>query len=316
MAAQYEKLVDDFAFMVSRYQRRGTDEDFSQLPVSLDRTMDMQKCFSVSEVLRARETKRSKAELEQFLSAASEADKQAWAAAARDYLGELERAYTGEGLPSVLQYGDQQALLAYSSEQLAQALENQYGIETDPCDIQVTVRRPNPAPGLYFPGARPNPQSGQPHYSTETKSLAALALENVDYLDEVFVAKSQLSLYGEPYTALTTQQVKDLVRDVDIGGSYIEFLNKRLLTSAEAKQLKQSFVDVMCKQLRVDGIEAKIAKDFTSDSYARVKACLTTPPRLRSGPRWGYQVSVSALYIRDIHVRGVLAVTCANPKTM
>ena len=315
VAAQYEKLVDDFAFMVSRYQRRGTDEDFSQLPVSLDRTMDMQKCFGVSEVLRARETKRSKAELEQFLSAASEADKQAWAAAARDYLGELERAYTGEGLPSVLQYGDQQTLLAYSSEQLAQALENQYGIETDPCDIQVTVRRPNPAPGLYFPGARPNPQSGQPHYSTDTKSLAALALENVDYLDEVFVAKSKLSLYGEPYTALTTQQVKDLVRDVDIGGSYIEFLNKRLLTSAEARQLKQSFVDVMCKQLRVDGIEAKIAKDFTSDSYARVKSVLDHPTqtaeRAKAG---GYEVSVSALYIRDIHVRGVLAVTCANPK--
>ncbi|UOB25345.1 hypothetical protein MRY17_06500 [Pseudomonas orientalis] len=319
VAAQYEKLVDDFAFMVSRYQRRGTDEDFSQLPVSLDRTTDMQKCFGVSEVLRARETKRSKVELEQFLSAASEADKQTWAIAARDYLGELERAYTGEGLPSVLQYGDQQALLAYSNKQLAQALEDQYGIDTDPSDIKVTVRRPNPAPGLYFPGARPNPQTGQSHYSIVTKSLAELALENVDYLDKVFVAKSRLSLYGEPYTALTTQQVKDLVREVDIGASYTEFLSKRLLTSPEAKQLKQSFANIMLKQLRVDIIEAKIAQDILTDSshrgYALVNSALDQPTDTDERAKVdGYEVTVSALYITGAHVRGVLAFTSKVPK--
>ncbi|MEG8235048.1 dermonecrotic toxin domain-containing protein [Pseudomonas orientalis] len=319
VASQYEKLIEDLAFEVSRYQQRGVDEDFSQLPASLNLATDMQRLFGVSDVLLARETKRSKAELDQFLSTAAEADKQAWATAVRDYLSELQRTDTGEGAPSVLQFGDHKALLAYSNEQLAKALEDQYGINTDPSDIKVTIRRPNPAPGIYFPGARPNPQTGQSHYAIETKSLAELALVNVDYLDEVFVAKSRLSLYGEPYTELTTQQVKDLVRDVDIGGSYIEFLNTRLLTSSEARRLKQDFVNVMHKQLRVDAIEAKIAKDYLAHpqdlSYLLVKSVLDQPTD--NGQRAkveGYKVVVAALYVRDILVRGVLAFISKKPK--
>lgn len=319
VASQYEKLIEDFAFEVSRYQQRGVDDDFSQLPASLNLATDMQRLFGVSDVLLARETKRSKAELDQFLSTASETDKQAWATAVRDYLNELQRTDTGEGAPSVLQFGDHKALLAYSNEQLAQALEEQYGINTDPSDIKVTIRRPNPAPGIYFPGARPNPQDGQSHYSIQTKSLAELALVNVDYFDEVFVAKSRLSLYGEPYTELTTQQVKDLVRDVDIGGSYIEFLKTRLLTSSEARTLKQDFVNVMHKQLRVDAIEAKIAKDYLAHpqdlSYLLVKSVLDQPTD--NGQRAkveGYNVVVAALYVRDILVRGVLAFISKKPK--
>ncbi|MBJ2217279.1 dermonecrotic toxin domain-containing protein [Pseudomonas sp. MF7453] len=319
VSSQYEKLIHDFKFMVAHYQQRGIHADISQLPASLNLTTDMERLFGVRGVMLARETKRSKAELEQFLSAASEPDKQAWATAVREYLSELQNAQAGDGLPSISQFGDHDALLAYSDERLAQALEDEYGIDESPSDIKVTIRRPNPAPGIYFPGARPNPQVGQSHYSIETKSLAELALENVDYLDEVFVAKSRLSLHGKPFTQLTTQQVKDLVRDTDIGGSYIDFLKRHLQTSAEAKNLKQDFVNVMLKQLRVDAIEAKISRDYLPDpqdrGYHLVENVLDHPTETAQRATFeGHKVTVAALYVRDIHVLGVLAFISSSPK--
>jgi hypothetical protein len=315
--SQYQKLIQDFMFMVGVYQARGVQTDMSQLPDSLDLTTDMSKLFSLSGVLMARETKRSKAELNAFLRTASETDKAAWAAATRDYLQLLQSACAADGLPSISQFGDRTALLDYSRTRLSEVLEIQYGIDADPDDIRVTIRRPNPAGGIYFSGARPNPQTGQARYKVQTKTLTELAVENVEYFDQVFVDKSRLSLNNQPYTELTPQHVKDLVRELDIGSAYEGFLTARLLTSHEAQSLKKDFVRVMEKQLRVDALEAKIAGDYSPDSLDRayhwVKSVLDHPTQTdQRATVGGHGVIVSALVIRDIAVRGVLVFRSAS----
>lgn len=315
--SQYEKLIQDFTFMVGVYQARGVDADMSQLPASLDLTVDMNKLFDLNGVLIARGDKRLKAELNEFLNKASATDKEKWATATREYLEALQSVSGGEGLPSISQFSDREALLDYSKTQLLETLETEYGIDADPDEIRVSIRRPNPGGGIYFSGARPNPQTGQAHYTIETKTLTELALENVEYFDEVFVEKSKLTLDKLPYTALTTQQVKDLIREVDIGDSYDSFLKKRLLTSAEALSLKKDYVRVLEKQLRVDALEAKISGDYLPGSLERaynwvnrvIDHPVDTDQRAMVD---GHKVTVCALFIRDIEVRGVLVFRSAT----
>lgn len=319
--AQCEKLLKDFAFTLTGYQARGVQPDMHQLPASLELATQIDNLFGVQDILQARENKRVKAGIEAFLDKASPEDKKAWATQTQDYLKELADAYAGEGLPSFSQFGDRETLLAYSHEQLVDALDSEYGIDdVDPDSVLVVTQRPNPAPGFYLPGAKPTPQAGWRRHVIQERSLTELALENIGGLDEVFVSDSTLYINRRPYSGLSTQQVKDLIRAVDIGDSYEDFIRSRLLTSPEALIMKANYARVMGKQMRVDALEAKIAGDYLAASglrgYQWVNSVLNHPvDNAERGVVEGKKIEVRALRLVNTRVRGVL-VFCAADRTI
>lgn len=315
--AQCTRLHRDFSTQVELYRNRGVSSRMGDLPASLDRATDLRHAFGLDSVLLARELKRLARTLSDFLKPASQADREAWGRAVERYraaLGELPEWAT---LPSLLQFGDTATLLAYSNEQLRTALESEYGLDVDPDHILVHTRETRKPVGSYVPSASPLVPEGR-RYHMRKRTLTQLALENVGGIDLNFVNFSRLTdVQDQAYSALTTAQVKDLVRSVNIGGRYPDFLKHRLLTSPEALVQKTSYARITALQMRVDALEAKIAGDFLPDRLDRgfqwVNSVLNHPQDTSERAEVeGHRILVRGLQLRGVRVRGVLVFSTAS----
>lgn len=322
-------MLDNFTSTIIRYQAQGEQDEMNHLPQVLDRVMDPGALFSAAGVLVGREIKRGQAQLRTFLLDALPADKAAWRAAMADYCDVLSNLPDADGLPSLAQYSDRPTLLAYANQQLRIRLKADYELDINPDDILVHTQEPYIPPIVTVPGA-PAPaarEPGTPLFQHRSRTLSELALDNVGGLDFNFTHFSRLSentrekpddaLLPEdfkpaaPYDGLTLQQVKDLVRTVNVGHSYDTFLKDCLITSPGARAQKHRYGQVLLKQLRLDAIEAKINGDFLPDRLARgfnwVQVVLDQP--VESDQREhveGNRILVQHLKLRGNRVRGVL----------
>ncbi|PRA59306.1 MULTISPECIES: dermonecrotic toxin domain-containing protein [Pseudomonas] len=333
-------IRDNAASAIARYQARGVHADMTDLPRALDRVSDLQRVFNVGSVLQARQQKRTLAALQTFLGSASDGDKTAWVSAFTDYAEALAHLPDPEGLPSLSQFSDRRSLLIYSNRQLRAVLESEYGVTVDPDNILVTTSEPDIAAVTYAPGAHGStitePRGAPRKYRSRT--LTELALENVAGLDFNFSNFSTLTLKAESrsrpagiplspnlnpvagrpvYQDLSVEQVKDLVRRVNVGQTYRDFLSEHLTTSEAATLRKHTFARLMALQLRLDLIEAKIAGDFAPDRLARgyhwVKAVLDHPvDNHQRVAVEGHRIIVQCLHIRGQRVRGVLLFSTAT----
>ena len=316
----YAQLRAQFTWMVAHYQRQKDEIDSAQLPASLDRVVDFARTFDASGLPAARVRKQIQLDLKKFLKDATPTEKQEWEAAVRDYSDHLLTLDTPGGLPSLSQYSDPQTLLAYSNDQLRQELEAEYGLTVNPDDIIVhTKSYVTRQTGAYVVGAKaPLPEPGSKVFNSRKRTLTQLALENVEWIDLNFVNFSKLTNNDQtPFTALSVTQVKDLVRKVNIGDNYDRFLKERLVTSDAAKIEQQRYMQVMALQLRVDALEAKIARDFLPDRLDRgfnwvmsVLAGPTDDDKRRKVEE--HRITVSSLRLRGERVRGVLVFSTAS----
>src|SRR5450830_100412 len=285
--SQCRLMLDNFTSTLTRYQSLGEHTEMSELPQVLDRVTDPGRLFSARGVLWGREIKRGQAHIRTFLHDASPADKDAWRVAMADYWDLLSSLPDAEGLPSLAQFSDKSALLAYANAQLRIRLKADYALDIDPDDVLVHTKEPYIPSTIVVPGApAPAPREpGTPLFQQRSRTLTALSLENVGGLDFNFTHFSRLSentrkkpdeallpedLEPAPaYDGLTLQQVKDLVRTVNVGQGCESFLKDRLMTSPSALAQKHTYGQVMLRQLRLDAIEAKINGDFLPDRLAR-----------------------------------------------
>lgn len=327
--SQCRLMLDNFTSTLTRYQSLGEHTEMSELPQVLDRVTDPGRLFSARGVLWGREIKRGQAHIRTFLHDASPADKDAWRVAMADYWDLLSSLPDAEGLPSLAQFSDKPALLAYANAQLRIRLNADYALDIDPDDVLVHTKEPYIPSTIVVPGApAPAPREpGTPLFQQRSRTLTALSLENVGGLDFNFTHFSRLSentrkkpdeallpedLEPAPvYDGLTLQQVKDLVRTVNVGQGYESFLKDRLITSPSALALKHTYGQVMLRQLRLDAIEAKINGDFLPDRLARgfnwVRAVLDAPVDSdRREHVEGHRILVQHLKLRGQRVRGVL----------
>ncbi|MFJ2445503.1 dermonecrotic toxin domain-containing protein [Pseudomonas sp. NPDC087626] len=332
--SQCRLIQQNVASTIARYQAMGIHAEMANLPRALDRVTDLRRAFTIDAVLQARNKKRTQARLRAFLAGASVVDKEAWASAFTLYGQTLANLSDSEGLPSFSQFSDRRSLLAYSNRQLRVALESEHGLTVNPDDILVTTREPDVPPVTYAPGAPAStirePGGAQRRYRSRT--LTELALENVGGLDFNFSNYSTLNVKassgatpsritpspninpaaGLPtYDGLTVEQVKDLVRNLNVGQSYQDFLQANLITSTQAALHKQTFARLMAQQLRLDAIEAKINGDFLPDRLARgfnwVTVVLDHPvDNDQRAPVEDHRIIVQHLKLRGQLVRGVL----------
>ncbi|HEX4548484.1 dermonecrotic toxin domain-containing protein [Pseudomonas sp.] len=320
-------IKENFASTRDRFVKQGVHAQMADFPAAVDRACDPLRHFGFQTVLSARLRKQCKARIGAFLHDASAQDCQAWATAfqaCRDAIAELA---DPEGLPSPEQFSDRRQLMAYSNRQLRVALEAQYGLTVNPDEILVTTRKPLLPPGIRPAGASGSSVSepGVVRYSHKKRSLTELALENIGGIDPGFVLNTTLMLQpavGEAveYTDLTLEQIKDLVRELDIGQTYQDFLQKSLITSAPALDRKQSYIRLVERQMRLSAIEAKINGDFASDRLERgfnwVQAVLDAPQdNDQRRAVEGHRVIVQYLQLRAQRVRGVLLFTTSGDAT-
>lgn len=203
---------------------------------------------------------------------------------------------------------------------MRQELEAEYGLTVDPDEIIIhtksyVVRQS----GAYVVGSKPlPPEEGSKVFKSRKRTLTQLALENVEWIDLNFINFSKLTNKDQtPFTALSATQVKDLVRKVNIGDSYERFLKEHLMTSEAAKIEQERFMHVMALQMRVDALEAKIARDFLPDRLDRgfnwvmsVLAGPTDDDKRRKVEE--HRITVSSLRLRGERIRGVLVFSTAS----
>jgi hypothetical protein len=327
-------IRENLASTLARYQASGAHIDKADLPRGCDRVTDLHRAFDIEPVLWARIKKRCQARLAVFLQDADETDRNAWAAAIASYGEELANLSEPEGFPSLAQFSDRRDLLAYSNRRLRAVLESEYGLTVNPDDLIVHSRDPSVPAIIIAPGAPgssiQNP--GKPQFQHRRRTLTELALENIGGLDFNFTEFSRLTLKtegsdkpdealrpedmlaaqaAETFAGLSLEQVKELVRRLNVGQSHNAFLKDALITSPGAALRKRNYVRTMERQLRLDAIEAKINGDFYPDRLARgfawVQAVLDVPvDDHRRREVEGHRVVVEHLKLRGQRVRGVL----------
>lgn len=337
--SQCQLIRQNLASTIARYTASEGQADKARMPHGIDRVTDLRRAFDVEPVLLARIKKRCQARLVAFLRDASAADTKAWAAAIGSYSEELATLSETEGFPSLAQFSSRRDLLAYSNRRLRTVLEAEYGLAVNPDDILVHSRDPSIPPMVIAPGAPGSGirDPGEPLFKHRRRTLTELALENVGGLDFNFTGFSRLTLKkgdakpdealrpedikaaqsAEVFDGLTLEQVKDLVRRLNVGKNYDAFLKEALITSPGAAVRKQAYVRVMARQLRLDAIEAKINGDFLPDRMARgfnwVRAVLDAPvddDQRREVE--GHRILVQHLKLRGQRVRGVLLFRTAS----
>lgn len=318
--AQCQLIEQNRASTIAHYQARAEHADRANLPRALDRVSDLCRAFSVEAILHARLRKRGQARLVAFLKDASVVERDAWASAFADYSETLANLTETDGLPSLDQFSDRTALLAYGNRQLRVALESEHGLTINPDELIVHTQEPN-LPALVIPPGAPASSIRDPStalYVHRQRTLTELALDNLGSLDFNFTHFSRLTLKQEgasepirAYDGLSLQQVKDLIRTVNVGQGYQDFLKASLITSAAALAHKHRYARVLERQLRLDAIEAKINGDFLLDRLARgfnwVQAVLDAP--VDSDQRAeveGHRIVVERFRLRGQSVRGVL----------
>lgn len=248
-----------------------------------------------------------------WMKNASAADKLLWNQASEDYRQALAEAQTPE-LPDIKQYGSLEALRNYARAEIKQRLQADVGVTASPDDITVVTTESTwtgntePPPDLEFGGGSTG--EGEWEHVETRRSLTRLCLDNLRLEDSAFWLTAQfLDSNNRRITALSRHYVHGLVRELNVGDSYVKFLRQRLLTSEYGQWSRDCYTKVMATQMRLDAVEAKMAGDFSQDRLERgyhwVRAVVDHP--LDDGNRplvEGHRIRVQTLTLKLIHPMG------------
>ncbi|KPC35785.1 Uncharacterized protein ABJ99_4197 [Pseudomonas syringae pv. cilantro] len=259
--------------------------------------------------------------LPEWFADASDEDKYSWKIAVQDYSQALLEAQA----PDLLEpsgYGEPDQLRQYAREKLQARILLDHGVEVNPDEVSIHTVSIEIEPGFFldpdyeFAG----PSEAEAHYETQQRSLTDLSLENIAVTDFNFLQTSRAyDSQGQLIGFLKAGYLFGLIRDLNIGENYPKFLKILLSTSATGTWHRERYARVMHTQMRLDGIEAKMAGDFLGDG--------SLPPDLANrGHKWltavlnhpvdgddratveGHRVQVSQLSIKDVLLSGVLAI--------
>ncbi|MGV8916916.1 MAG: dermonecrotic toxin domain-containing protein [Pseudomonas sp.] len=255
--------------------------------------------------------------LPEWMRNASTQDKQAWNAGLQDYKDAMEKAQTPR-LLDVSQYSDPEQLQEYVRTQLKQHLSVEFGLTLDPDQVFVEITKSDFIADLDMPvetdlGLR----GGELKYVTTRRSLTQLCLENIPFEDlSYWVLGHIIDSERRPVEGLSKTDLFHLVRELNVAQSYKQFLEQRLLTSAEGQWSRDRYTQIMRAQMSLDALEAKMANDFNRGrlpgdnadrGYKWVKAVLDHP--IDDGGRPlvdGHSIQVQQLTINERSLDGVL----------
>nr|WP_239690221.1 DUF6543 domain-containing protein [Pseudomonas syringae] len=259
--------------------------------------------------------------LPEWFADAPDEDKHSWKLAVQNYTLALLEAQAPEML-DISRYGEPDQLRHYAHEKLRERILLDHGVEVNPDEISVHTVSIEIDPDFFldldyeFAG----PSEAEAHYETQQRSLTDLSLENIAVTDLNFLLTSRaFDDQGQLIGFLKAGYLFGLIRDLNIGEDYQQFLRTLLSTSPTGLWHRERYARVMLAQMRLDGIEARMAGDFLEDG--------SLPPDLANrGHKWvtsvldhpvdgddratveGHRIQVSQLSISGVLLSGVLAI--------
>lgn len=290
------------------------DTSFDQLSECVDQSLETSLPLSPANIALNRYTRLVERQLPDWLKEASDEDKTQWRLNVERLNYERLAAVTPDAEP-LSEIGQKQTLLGYARLQLKQKIKKDHGINIDPDAIFVSITEAvrtgpliNPISGSGFAAGFSVDRTGPSiSFHTTRRSLSELALANVGIWDVTFALTARIKDgAGNTHPVLTTDYVKALVRQLDIGENYKKKLNALLINSKQAHWRKERYVAFKHAQLRLDLLEATLSGVLSADQAAWVKTALDHPvestrPRLN-----GEQVKAHLLMMRYKPLPGVL----------
>lgn len=233
-------------------------------------------------------------------------------------------------LPGIAQFGERATLLAYAREQLRERIASDHSLRVDPDRITVTVVRAVPTGPVTVPtnpnssiAARLKEQAGATlTLLPRTLTLTEQALENIGALNVDYWLTAQVSFLDAPRQArLTPAYIKQIVRELDIGGGYYRHLAQRLLHSPEAVWRQEHYRRITLARMHAEAIKARFAGHFLADreerGYHWAQSVLQQPDRGTGRPLvHGHAIEVQQLVLDGATVRGVLIIAPPTPDSV
>lgn len=233
-------------------------------------------------------------------------------------------------LPGIAQFGERAALLTYAREQLRKRIASDHSLRVDPDRITVTVVRAVPTGPVMVPtnpnssiAVRLKDRAGATLTQLpRTLTLSQQALENIGALNVDYWLTATIGfLDGQHQAQLTPAYIKQIVRELDIGGGYYRHLEQRLLHSPEAAWRQEHYRRITLARMHAEAIKARFAGHFLPDreerGYHWAQSVLQQPDR-GAGPRLidGHSIEVQHLVLDGATVRGVLIVAPPLPDSV
>lgn len=233
------------------------------------------------------------------------------------------------GVPSVVEYGQRDTLLAYARRQLLRDLRAVTGEDIDPDHIFIsttTAHQTGPLtvptnPGSSIPGRAIDSTGPTLTLAGQRRTLTELALENVSYLDPTYWLTARVTrLSGELPATLTPSVLKGLVRRLNIGAHYPQYLRERLLHGPESEWRREAHRNLTQARLHAEALKAHHAKHLLPDrnhrGYQWINTVLQHPDSQTRPTVEGHVLQVSQLLLGGATVAGAWVVAPAAPHSV
>lgn len=290
------------------------DTSFDQLSECVDQSLSTSLALDPANIVLNRYTLLLEKQFPDWLKNASVEDKSQWRLSVERLNHERLAAVIPDSEP-LSEIGQRHTLLGYARLRLQQQIKKDHGIDVDPDTLFVTTTEAvrtgpliNPISGSGFAAGVSLDRTGPViSYHTTRRSLSELALANVGVWDVTFALTARVKDGADkPHPILTTEYVKALVRQLDIGENYKKKLNDLLVNSKQAQWRKERYVAFKKAQMRLDLLEATLSGTLSADQAARVKIALDHPVEKNRPLLNGEKVVVHLLKIRYKSLPGLL----------
>nr|WP_314491568.1 DUF6543 domain-containing protein [uncultured Pseudomonas sp.] len=194
---------------------------------------------------------------------------------------ELVVAIDQASAPGILnpeQFLERNSLLAWTRNRLRSTLRQRHQLDLDPLHAYVSVTLAKQKGPVLHPGittawipAASRPQVGDSvELVRRTYRLDELALINVSLLDiDYWLTARVHDADDHTVSGITPSQVRAMVRELNVGESYSQYLRTHLLTSAQAQWRRDRYIDISRARMRAELAKAHYAGHLLEDPFER-----------------------------------------------
>lgn len=274
--------------------------------------LSLKRYIKPGAILQNRYTSLFEKQLPDWIKSASETHKLSWRKAVASLNHELNLSQA-PGMPRAQISGNKTYLLAFARDRLKQRIREDLAIEVDPDKlVLVTTQALQTGPIVYPFGTSGYAAGNSLHRTGPTitlspvrRSVSELALENIGALDVTFALTATITDdQGKRHPTLTSAYLKTIVRDLDIGNAYRDFLSEAWLTSEQASWRKERYRALKTAQMRLDLIEAKLSGQLSPRQAEWVETLLDEDAAKINEAK----ISTQLLLVRGHPMPGVLLI--------
>lgn len=227
------------------------------------------------------------------------------------------------GIPNLAQFQRTEDLRTWTRLRLQERLLEDFGLRLEPEQLTISITRarqigPQPYPfnqSLFITWQGLRTVGGKTvEMVTERVPLDDLALVNIAWFDYDYWLTARVShVDARPLPpGLTPAYVQTLVRSLNAGGSYAEFLQTQLIDSRVGRWRLQAHARINRARMRADAVKARYAGHFAEHrserGYRWATAVVEQPDNALRATVDGHALMARQLLIKGHTVQGVVLV--------